>query len=459
MIPSVFTRQVHEPINTLSDSSPVQFADALPASVDTVIIGAGIVGVMSAWYLAQKGQRVLLCEKGRVAGEQSSRNWGWVRQQGRDPDELPIMMEASRIWPTLAEQTGEDPGFRREGVMYLASSAEKLAELEAWLEVARQYQLDTRMLTPAEIENMIDCRPGQWLGGLYTASDGRAEPWRAVPGLARATQRAGVLIREDCAVRSIEQTDGEVSGVVTESGSVRCERVVLAAGAWSSLFLGNLGLRLPQLAVRSTVACTAPAANIFNGNAADEKIAFRRRQDGGYSLALCDFREHYIGPSSVRYFKPFLPAILDDWRNTRLRPGAPPHYPDGWRTQRRWQADEKTPFEHLRVLNPMAHAGCVEKMQSRIAERLPALADVPIREAWAGMIETTPDIVPVIDALPSPRGVILATGFSGHGFGIGPAAGKLVAELVCAQPAGYDLHRFRFARFSDGSKMELGPAL
>jgi glycine/D-amino acid oxidase-like deaminating enzyme len=415
--------------------------------------------VSTAWHLAQKGRSVLLCEKGRVAGEQSSRNWGWIRQQGRDPDELPIMMEASRLWDDMDRQTGEDCGFQREGVVYLASDEKKLAELEAWLEVARQHQLDTRMLSAAEIESMMDCTPGQWIGGLYTQSDGRAEPWKAVPAMAVAAQRAGAKIRESCAVRTIEQTAGEVTAVVTESGTVRCERVVLAAGAWSSLFLGNLGLQLPQLAVRSTVAATAPVTDVFKGNAADEKIAFRRRQDGGYSLALCDFREHYVGRSSFQYFKPFIPAIMDDWRSTRLRPAAPAQYPDAWGTARRWQADETTPFEQTRVLNPMPNRGCIERMKSRIAERFPALANVPIQEAWAGMIETTPDIVPVIDALDDPRGLVLATGFSGHGFGIGPAAGKLVAELVMGQPVAYDLQRFRFSRFSDGSKMELGPAL
>ncbi len=446
-------------IHTLSEESPSRFHDELPESVETVVIGAGIVGVSTAWHLAQKGRSVLLCEKGRVAGEQSSRNWGWIRQQGRDPDELPIMMEASRLWGSMDRETGEDCGFQREGVIYLASDEKKLAQLEAWLEVARQHQLDTRMLTATEIESMMDCRPGQWLGGLYTASDGRAEPWKAVPAMAVAAQRAGVKIRENCAVRTIEQTAGVVSAVVTESGPVRCERVVLAAGAWSSLFLGNLDLELPQLAVRSTVAATGPAPDVFNGNAADEKIAFRRRQDGGYSLALCDFREHYIGKSSFRYFKPFIPAIADDWRSTRLRPSAPANYPDAWGTARRWRADQVTPFEQTRVLNPMANRGCVERMKSRIAERFPALAGVEIKEAWAGMIETTPDIVPVIDALDSPRGLVLATGFSGHGFGIGPAAGKLVAELVCGQAVAHDLHRFRFSRFSDGSKMNLGPAL
>ena len=91
----------------ITDQSPIAFADALPDAVDVVVIGAGIVGTATAYWLAKRGQRVLLCDKGRVAGEQSSRNWGWVRQQGRDWAELPVMVESNRIWRTLAQETSE----------------------------------------------------------------------------------------------------------------------------------------------------------------------------------------------------------------------------------------------------------------------------------------------------------------------------------------------------------------
>ena len=88
---------------------PAQFTAALPDACDVAVIGGGIIGVMTAWFLAKAGQRVVVCEKGRISGEQSGRNWGWVRQQGRDPAELPIMVEALRMWPQLAIETGEEP--------------------------------------------------------------------------------------------------------------------------------------------------------------------------------------------------------------------------------------------------------------------------------------------------------------------------------------------------------------
>ncbi|MFO1350969.1 MAG: FAD-binding oxidoreductase [Gammaproteobacteria bacterium] len=447
-----------QPTGLITEASPRQFFDALPEAVDVVIIGAGVIGVCTAFFLAEQGVKVLICEKGQVAGEQSSRNWGWVRQQGRDADELPIMMESLRIWRGLAERTGEDLGFTRAGVLYLAENEAKMADYAQWLEIAKQHQLDTRLLGRAEVEALVQCRPGQWLGGLFTASDGRAEPWQAVPGLARAAHRLGVKIIENCAVRALDVAGGQVAGVITEHGRVRAERVVLAGGAWSSLFARSLGLELPQLSVRATVVRTGAAPLVFNGNAADGKLAFRRRQDGGYTLALSDYHEHYIGPQTLRFARLFWPSLRASWRHLRVRFAAPAGLPGAWRTSI-GSADQVSPFETLRVLNPDPAPGVAARIKARLGERLPALRGVEITDAWAGMIDTMPDAVPVIDAAPRPSGLFIGTGFSGHGFGIGPGAGRVLAALVQGRPPGHRLQRFRFARFADGSVIRVGPSL
>ena len=228
----------------ISESTPVTFSDPLPDAVDVVVIGAGIVGTATAWFLAQRGAKVALLEKGRVAGEQSSRNWGWVRQQGRDAAELPIMMESNRIWRGLAEETGEkDLAFTASGCVYLAEDERQLAKYEEWHDLARRHQLDTRMLSKEEAREAVPGIEGKWAGGMVTPSDGRAEPFVAVPALARAARRLGVSIVESCAVRTIETAGGQIRGVCTERGPVRTERVVLAGGAWSAYFAGNAGPR------------------------------------------------------------------------------------------------------------------------------------------------------------------------------------------------------------------------
>ena len=443
----------------ITEQSPLAFSDPLPVQADVVVIGAGIAGTAAAYFLAEKGVKVLLCEKGRVAGEQSSRNWGWVRQQGRDWAELPVMMEANRIWRGLAEKTGEaDLAFTPSGCLYVSDSAASLAKYESWHEFAKRHQLDTRMLTAAEVAARVPGLQGRCVGGMVTESDGRAEPCVAVPALARAARARGAAVIEDCAVRCLDLAAGRVAGVVTERGRVRCARVLLAGGAWSNAFAANAGVDLPQLAVRSTAARTeaAPAAP-YEGNIATPGLAIRRRADGGYTVATGDLAEHYVSPASFRYFTKFIELLKISAKDVRLRPAAPKGDPGAWGRPRRWTAEDVSPFERRRVLNPAPSAAVVRRIRDRLPARFPTLKGVKLAEAWAGMIDVTPDAVPTLGEDERIKGFYIATGLSGHGFGIGPAIGRVMADLMQGRDPGHDLTRFRPTRFFDGSEIVPGP--
>ncbi|MEE8285164.1 MAG: FAD-binding oxidoreductase, partial [Gammaproteobacteria bacterium] len=412
----------------------------------------------TAYFLAKHGAKVLLCEKGRVAGEQSSRNWGWVRQQGRDQAELPIMMESNRIWRDLARSTGEeDLGFTQSGCVYLAESERQLAEYESWHGIALQHQLDTRMLSRAEASSLVPDIRGRWLGGMLTASDGCAEPFVAVPALARAAGKLGAVIVEDCAVRTIETQAGRVSAAVTEKGTVRTGSVLLAGGAWSTHFATNIGLDLPQLMVRSTVGRTPAVAGKEMPNVMTKNFGVRSRRDGGYTVATGDVAEHYISRKSFKYFTKFLALMKISAKDVRLKAGPPAGYPGAWTSKRHWSGDEVSPFEQMRVLNPLPSEKIRRRLEDRLSARAPWLADAGIEELWAGMIDVSPDAVPYICEAPSPGGLFIGTGSSGHGFGIGPAVGKILSDLIRGRPTGHDLSRFRFNRFSDGSPIVPGP--
>src|SRR5207237_10500314 len=173
------------------NDDPVRSDDVLPAQADVVIIGGGIIGTSTALFLAQKGVRVVLCEKGHIAGEQSSRNWGWCRKMGRDPRELPLIIESLRLWQGMNELVEAETGFRQAGIMYLAETPAELGQLETWLDQARQYQLDTRILGRAEAAELMPGLTGSWTGARYTASDGRAEPRRGAPAVPDAARRQG----------------------------------------------------------------------------------------------------------------------------------------------------------------------------------------------------------------------------------------------------------------------------
>src|SRR5690606_9250432 len=183
---------------------PVISDEVLPQKADVVVIGAGIIGVCASLYLAERGLRVVLCEKGKVAGEQSSRNWGWVRTTGRDSREMPLILEAQRLWDLLSEQTGVDVVLRRPVIAYLAETEKKVAGFERWLEMARDYQTGSRLVTGAELEALVPGARMPFKAALYTPNDGRAEPQRAAPAIAEAARSLGVKIFTRCAARGLE---------------------------------------------------------------------------------------------------------------------------------------------------------------------------------------------------------------------------------------------------------------
>lgn len=446
-------------MNKININTAVTYAGPLPKAVDVVIIGAGIIGISTALHLAEAGKQVLVCEKGRVAGEQSSRNWGWVRQQGRDPAELPIMIEAMDIWKKWSDKFGEDLGFKQCGVIYLANTEVQSAAHAKWVKLAAEHGVHSSLLNRQQIAEHNGNHRFDWRSGLITPGDARAEPWQAVPVLARAAAVAGAKLIENCAVRSIAQSKQSITGVHTEQGTVQCEQVLLCGGVWSSLFLKNLGINLPQLSVRATVACTESCEAPIESNISDSRIAVRKRQDGGYTLAITDQLVHPFDRDTLRQAKSYLPVIKQHW--TKLRPSIQikTGYPGSWQGKRKWTQGEASPFEQNRVLEPEPDQHMLKKMRRRLAERYPDIAKASVKHTWAGMIDAMPDVVPVVDQAPSISGLWIATGMSGHGFGVGPAMGRIVADLLQARPAGHDLDRFRFSRFSDGSPIRPGPMI
>jgi glycine/D-amino acid oxidase-like deaminating enzyme len=427
-----------------TDSAP-------PLAADVVVIGGGIVGMSTALALAERGVSVVLCEKGALAAEQSSRNWGWVRKMGRDPREMPLMLESMRIWDRLQEG-GLHLGFRRSGIVYLCATAHELARRTAWLERVHEFQLDSRLLAPADIARVLPGLGGQWIGALHTASDGRAEPQKAVPALARRARELGAKIVTQCAVRGIETKAGRVAAAVTERGTIACGSVVLAGGAWSRLFCRNLDLTLPQLKVIASVMRVDGVSGGPESAALSSGFAFRKRADGGYTVTGGTGTTADIVPDSFRFFRMFLPVAAAERRHTRLRLG--PRFIEELRQPARWRLDAVSPFERVRILDPQPAHTHLEAGLRNLQTVFPAFKGATIRQSWAGAIDATPDAIPVISAVDSLPGLHIATGFSGHGLGIGPGAGRLMADIVTGRQPIADPSAFRFSRFSDGSRLE-----
>jgi len=429
---------------------PVVSDTKLPEKTDVVVIGGGIAGVSTAYFLAERGVDVVLCEKGVIAGEQSSRNWGWVRQQARDPRELPLIVETLKLWRGLDERIQGDTGFRQCGVLYLDRSEADLAKREEWLEMAQPYQIGSRILARNELEDLVPGLETPYAGGLYTASDGRAEPQKAAPALANAARRLGARVFTGCAVRGIERQNGRVASVVTEHGAIRCSSVILAGGAWSRHFCKTMGITLPQLTVRSSVLRTGPVDGAPQVNMAGDGFGIRARNDGGYNVANPDISIAEIVPDSFRFFLDFLPLLKMARKSVRLRIGK--RFIEEWRRGGGWSLDQKTPFEFCRILDPEPVPWVLNKAIGNLQRALPAFHGVQVEESWAGYIDATPDAVPVMSEVEDCPGFFIATGFSGHGFGIGPGAGVLMADLVTGKTPVVDPEPFRLSRFSEGGR-------
>jgi len=241
--------------------------------------------------------------------------------------------------------------------------------------------------------------------------------------------------------------------VVTERGRIACDGVILAGGAWSRLFCGNLGLRLPQLKVRSSVLRTAPIENGPEVSAWLGQFAVRKRMDGGYTIANGHANIAPVVPDTFRFLREFWPALRSQHRS--LRPRLDDRFMAEARTPRTWSLDGKSPFEDARMLDPDPVTSINVEAAAAIKAVFPIFEGMKVVQEWAGMIDVTPDAVPVISEVESLPGLVVATGFSGHGFGIGPAAGRLAADLATGAPPLVDPTPFRFSRFSDGTPIRV----
>src|SRR3984957_1311195 len=400
--------------------------EVMPAATDVVIIGGGIVGTFAALTLAARGIPVVLCEKGYIACEQSSRNWGWCRQAGRDAREMPLIVQRLQLWGDMDRFTDADTGFRQCGVLYVGENEADEARFAAWADMAKPYDIGTCIVRGAELAALMPGASRAFACGLHVPTDGCAEPQRAAPAIARAAQRKGAILLTHCAVRGIERAGGRAAAVITERGRIACNAVILAGGAWSSLFCASLGIRLPQLKVLSSVMRTAPVAGGPEACTYLDAVAYRKRRDGGYTIARGAGYIAPFVPDSLRYLRDFLPTIRKERDSLRLRLNA--QSLREFCTRRSWPLDRPSPFEATRVLDPAPSLTLNGQALAAMVELYPQFRDVHIVQQWGGYIDVTPDVVPYISPVDTLPGLTVATGFSGHGFGIGPAAGRLAAE-------------------------------
>ncbi|MQQ09159.1 FAD-dependent oxidoreductase [Epibacterium sp. SM1979] len=424
----------------------INSASNCPRQADTVVIGGGIIGVCTAYWLARAGQNVVLLEKGRIGAEQSSRNWGWCRQQNRDARELPLSRISLTLWEQMMQDCGADIGFRRCGLLYLSKNEAEIDGWANWGRFARGEGVDTRMLSAAAAAEHAAATGQSWKGGVWSPTDGIADPAAAAPAIARGIKKHGGIVLQGCAARGVELSAGAVSGVVTEKGLIKTTQVVLAGGVWAGSFLHQIGVFFPQSSVRSSILSVAPGAQGVPDAVHTKDVSITKRGDGGYTLAISGLAKVDPTPRMLRGAQHFLPMFLRRWRS--LAPGGTQAWRAGFDGVQKWQMDQPTPMEHIRILDPRPDARTIAKTLARGRQLFPALNQVPIQASWAGYIDSTPDGVPVIDSDIGVPGLALAAGLSGHGFGIGPGVGHLMADMVLARAPITQMSQYKLSRFS-----------
>ena len=372
---------------------------------DVVVVGAGISGAASAFELATAGPRVVLIDRYGPAAMASGWTLAGVRQSGRHPAELPLARRAVSIWERLAEQLGGPTHYRRHGNLRLARTPDELASLAAMVEEQCAAGLDLSLLDPKQVAALAPAVSPAVLGASYCPTDGHADPQATVQAFVDAAVRAGAETRFGEDVLSIDTSGGRVVGVTTSAGRIPAGRVVLAAGVFGNRLLQPLGLSVPLRVRLVTAVRTAPAAQVL-----DQVIGVANADCAGRQEVTGRFR--FTG-GSTEWTGGIEDAAMAAGARPRVRPPT------------RGVADAIRLF----------------------GAAVPAVLDTPIDEIWAGLIDQTPDALPVLQQVSDPAGLVVAMGFSGHGFCLGPVTGQIAAAMAQDRPVDLPLAPFALARF------------
>jgi len=372
---------------------------------DIVIIGGGITGTAAALELASEGHAVMLLEKHGIAAMASGWTLGGVRQSGRDPAELPLASAAVAIWPTLNDRLGSDIEYRQHGNLRLARDENEVETIRELVERQRRQGLELHLLASnADVRAVSPALSDHVLAASFCPSDGHANPILATRAFAEAARRQGVVIREDVEAHAIRVRKHRVAGVETSEGFVPAAAVVVAAGANTRELIAPLGLDLPLTVTVVDVLQTEP-------------LPATLPQVFGVANADCAGRQEVDGRLRVTSGSRPWAGNLTNWSEEALKPST-------------------AALAHLTHL---------------VGHVLPVLNRAPVHRVWGGLIDLTPDALPVLDAPSAVGGLVVAAGFSGHGFCLGPISGKLIADLALGRPARIDLAPFRLDRFAAGA--------
>ena len=377
---------------------------------DVIIVGAGITGCATALALAESGAKVEVIERYHAGAMASGWTLAGVRQSGRDLAEIQLAKAAVKIWETLDLHLDTPTGYRQTGNLRLARTNKETEVIRNLVSSQAAKGLQIELLDIEKAREIAPALSGEFLLASWCPTDGHADPSRSVEGFKKAAERLGVKFRTNTIVTGIDTNT--VNGcrrfhaIKFGSDSIAAGNAMLATGVQTNLLLAGLGVHIPMTtplvsAFQTTPVATSlgPVIGVANGD-----LAVRQQIDG---------RLRFTGGAEQ------LNANLD------LSGDYPAVYPP---------------------------AASIARVISSVSSVLPFISHTPICRIWGGLLDLTPDALPVLDCVPSIDGLYIAAGFSGHGFGIAPAVGEAMANKILGKETIISLDDFSFERFNQNSK-------
>lgn len=368
-------------------------------SADVVIIGSGIIGNAAAYYLAKAGKSVIVLEKeDHIGNGGSTRNGGGVRQSGRNPAEMPLAMYgAKHLWPGLSEALGTEVEYYQEGNLRLGKTEQDLNILQGLVDRGKALGLELDLVSGDEARAINPYLSDEVLGAIWCPTDGHANPLLATLAFYKKARELGARFITGEEVTEIRKVRGAARKVITENNVYEGDKILLAAGYASRAIAASIGIDLPMMKVLLEVLVTEAQPEMFYQMLGTAGADFYGHQSTHGSFV-------FGGTSGMD-------AYATD---------------DG----------------HTATIGSTAPSIC-----RGIMGYFPDMAHLKIIRTWAGYIDDCADHIPVISHVEEVPGLILACGFSGHGFGISPTVGLLLSEMVMDQPTTLSVSAFKYDRF------------
>jgi len=365
---------------------------------DVLIVGGGVIGCATAYYLSKNGVDVTVLEKAQIGEGGSSRNGGGVRQSGRDPRELPIAMYGiEHLWPTLSEELGMDVEYYKKGNLRLAKTEKHLEILQGLTDRAVAKGLGVKMIGAEEVKAINPYLSDEVIGASWCPTDGHANPMLTTLAYYRKARELGARFITGETVTAIKKVKGKARFIETDFASYEANTIIVAAGFESNDILGSVGLYVPMNRVLLEALVTEAQPKMFEQMLGTAEADFYGHQSTHGSFV-------FGGSSGID-------AYTSDYDM------------------------------------PVTQGMTAPSICRGIMGYFPDLADAKIVRTWAGWIDECADHIPVISKVDEVPGLIVACGFSGHGFGISPAVGTLLAEMAMDKPLTLDLSELRYDRF------------